>query len=89
MSSQNNLPSISTKAEMLDRLRNRPKPALSLEHRPLGGVTQEVHRKVSEENELRIAKLRSSLGDAKQRTETDHTFARLKGFPSAQFDRSR
>ena len=89
MASHNEPPSISTKAEMLARLRNRPKPVLSVEQRPLGDVTQHVHKKVSEENELRIAKLRNSLGDAKERTETDHTFARLKGFPSAQFDRYR
>ena len=89
MAYKNEPPSISTKAEMLARLRNRPKPVLSMEHRPLGDVTQDVHKKVSEENELRIAKLRNSLGDAKQRAESDHTFSRLRGFPSAQFDRSR
>ena len=80
---------IATKAEMLMRLRNRPKPSVSLDLQPKGAIAADAHRKLAAENEERIGLLKRSLGNAKTKAETHHTFARLGGYSKAQFDRSR
>ena len=81
--------SISTQAEMLMRLRNRAKPSASLDLRPTGATTADVHRKIATENDERIRLLKGSLESTKMKAETHHTFARLGGYSKAHFERSR
>ena len=89
MSAPNESPRIATQAELLMRLRKRDAPRASLELRPDGQTVASVHRKIADENEKRLRELKQSLDTARAKTETDHTFSRLEGFPSAQFDRVR
>ena len=89
MTAPSEQPSISTQSEMLMRLRNRPKPSASLDLRPAGTITADVHRKIAMENEERIQRLKRSLESAKMKAETHHTFARLSGYSKSQFERAR
>ncbi|WBQ11204.1 hypothetical protein L2D01_05330 [Hyphomonadaceae bacterium ML37] len=89
MSAPSEQASISTKSEMLMRLRTRPKPSASLDLRPAVAITADVHRKIAKENEERIQRLKRSLESARMKAETHHTFSRLGGYSKAQFERAR
>lgn len=80
---------ISTKAELLKRLRNRERPGLSVHLTPAGPVAQQIHKEGVCENERRIARLRNSLHKAHAAIELQHSFSRLDGYAVARFSKER
>lgn len=90
MSDPNNThPVISTKHELLMRLRERSAPdcAATLDLDSNLGV--DVRRKGEEERLLRIARLRGSLNSAHDRLDKQQAFARLGGYAKAGFEIKR
>lgn len=80
---------IKTQAELLARLRQRPTPTPQMHLTPGGSTTATVNREVHNSNEQRIAKLRESLGSAKEGLETDFALKPKEGQARADFGRSR
>lgn len=80
---------ITTKAELLQRLRERSKPQVQTQLTPNGPAVSETSKALLRENERRIALLRTSLHDAHDALETQHSFARLSGYAAARFSRTR
>lgn len=82
-------PSISTKHELLTRLREKSVPDCAATLDLDSGVGTDVRRKGEEEGLLRIARLRSSLDSAHDRLERHQAFARLGGYAKAWFSQER
>lgn len=82
-------PTISTKEELIQRLRHRRKPLVHAELTPTGETLREIARRNDGENERRIARLRNSLEDAGGNLDKQQSFARLGGFAAARFNRER
>ena len=80
---------IATKAELLQRLRERSRPQVHADLTPGGPAVLETSKTLLRENERRIALLRTSLHDAHDALETQHSFARLSGYAAARFSRTR
>ena len=86
---QDEKPTVSTKEELLRRLRNRSAPNRAATLEPQGGRGSEVKREIEKENRQRIAVLRNSLETAHSELEVNQTFARLGGFAKARFSNER
>lgn len=80
---------IATKAELLQLLRDRPKPQVHARLTPSGPELSESHKTLQRENERRIALLRTSLLNAHEVVEVQHSFARLFGYAKSHFKRDR
>ncbi len=80
---------IATKAELLQRLRNRPKPQVHARLTPSGPELSESYKTLQRENEHRIALLRTSLLNAHEVVEVQHSFSRLFGYAKSHFKRER
>lgn len=80
---------VSTKEELMRRLRERTKPTPTVTLEPDGSVAGDVRRHRDNEGRMRIAKLRSSLVAAQSEFQTQQTFARLGGYAKARFGRER
>lgn len=81
-------PAIATQAELLQRLRNRDKPHAERAPSPPGQAEHLAAERRSE-HERRIAELRNTLGDARHKVETQHSFARLSGHAKSSFKQER
>lgn len=86
---KNSSSAIATKSELLKRLRERTKLCAEAHLTPTGIDIQSIRKKSDRENDRRIAILRSSLGNAHDTFEVQHSFARLNGFAVAQFAKER
>ncbi|MEP2829671.1 MULTISPECIES: hypothetical protein [Alphaproteobacteria] len=82
-------PDIATRAEMLAKMRVRPRPAYEQHFIPSGYLTEQTHRSVQQAHERRIDHLRERLTDAKDRLETGFAIDPLHGTARTDFDRSR
>lgn len=82
-------PDIATRAEMLAKMRVRPRPAYEQHFIPNGYLTEQTHRSVRQAHERRIEHLRERLSDAKDRLETGFAIDPLHGKARTDFDRSR
>ena len=82
-------PTISTKEELLRRLRIRQTPSSTATLEPGGRLGKIAKRQTDEENRERISNLRNSLGAARRELEEQQVFARLSGFARAQFSNER
>lgn len=82
-------PDIATRAELDQRLVDRPAPAVAQHLTPSGWESAETERQVDNANENRIAELRSSLGDAHETLDTDMRLAQLRGQARTDFGHSR
>lgn len=80
---------IVTKAELLQRLRDRARPQAQTHLTPGGPAVSETSKTLLRENERRIALLKASLHDAHDALETQYSFARLSGYAAARFSRTR
>lgn len=80
---------IATKAELLQRLRDRSKPQVQSRLTPNGPSALESRKTLLRENERRIGVLRASLGSAHDAFEVQHSFATLDGYAKARFEKSR
>lgn len=80
---------IATKAELLQRLRDRHKPQAHSQLTPSGPDVQQSYKTLLAENERRIASLRASLHNAHDVLEVQHSFTRLDGFAVARFSKER
>lgn len=82
-------PAISTKEELLRRLREQRAPRCSAKLEPGISLTIDARREVDEENRKRIAVLRNTLDKASTEFETQQAFARLGGYSKSNFSKSR
>lgn len=82
-------PDIATRAEMLAKMRVRPRPAYEQHFIPNGYLTEQTHRSVQQAHERRIEHLRERLTDAKDRLETGFAIDPMHGKARTDFDRSR
>lgn len=82
-------PAISTKAELLQRLAERPKPSPHQALEPHDPQSVELRHLSAQSLEDRIAHLRGSLGDASARLQHHLAKARLSGYARAHFDHER
>jgi len=82
-------PTISTKEELLRRLREQRAPLSAAKLEPARGLAIDARRQVDEENRKRIATLRDRLGKAGTEVEAQQVFARLGGFAKSNFSQSR
>lgn len=87
--SEGAFPAISTKEELLQRLRYRHKPSVQARPQPSSLDVRDIANAVDHANERRIARLRKGLGQAHSRLEEQHSFARLGGFAASRFNRER
>jgi len=87
--SSNTHPAISTKEELLRRLRERPVPRSAATLEPGRGFSIEAKQRLDEDNRQRIAVLRSTLDQAHTELETQQVFARLGGYAKARFSNER
>ena len=81
--------SVTTRAELLQRLEQRPTPAPLMHHTPGGSVETATNRQVNADNENRIAHLQDRLQRARDDLERDHAFANVVGRARGDFERSR
>jgi hypothetical protein len=82
-------PAIATKAELLQRLAERPKPSPSQALEPKDSNSVEIKRLSAQSVEDRIAHLRGSLNGASERLKQEQAKARLSGYARAHFERER
>ncbi len=82
-------PTISTKAELLQRLSERPKPTLDRTCEPQDADSGELKRLMAQSNEDRIARLRASLDRSSATLLHDQAKSRLGGFARAHFEHER
>lgn len=82
-------PAVSTKAELLQRLAERPKPSPHHTLEPNDAESVELRTLAARSLEDRIAHLRGSLDGASERLQHDQAKARLGGFARAHFDYER
>ena len=81
-------PSVATKAELLQRLRERKGPeSVQAPTPPIG--SEHLLSEMRTENEKRIGELRKTLGSAHRNLETQHSFARLSGHAKSKFEQQR
>ena len=80
---------ITTKAELLKRLREHKNPCVQAHLKPDGPIALQVRKDVAIENDQRIAYLRYSLRGAHDVVELQHSFARLHGYTAARFSKER
>lgn len=76
-------PDIKTRAELLQRVHQRAKPAPQQHLRPPGLGTTVINRQVEAENEKRIATLRSSLYEKRLQLRRDLRLAKDRGAAAA------
>ena len=81
-------PAIATKAELLQRLRDRDRPQMVMSPSPPSQAEDMAAERCSE-HERRIANLRNSLTDAHKKIEAQHSFARLSGHVKSSFEREK
>jgi len=82
-------PAISTKEELLRRLRQRDVPNNIPTLEPGRELVVAVKRRSEEENLKRIAALKNSLDAAHTDFETQQVFSRLGGFAKSRFSNER
>jgi hypothetical protein len=82
-------PAVSTRAELLQRLAERPTPSAHQALEPKDADSAELRKLAARSLEDRIAHLRGSLSGASKRLQHDQAKARLGGFARAQFDHER
>jgi hypothetical protein len=82
-------PTISTKAELLQRLTVRPSPSPERICEPRDADAADLKRLSVLSNEERIARLRASLKRSSALLQHDQAQARLSGYARAQFERER
>lgn len=82
-------PAVSTKAELLQRLAERPKPSPHQALEPKDADSVELRTLAARSLEDRIAHLRGSLDGASERLQHDQAKARLEGYARAHFDDER
>ena len=82
-------PSIATSAELLARLRARPKPTTELQLTPQGWEAAEVRRNVNTLAENRIKFLETRLDRARQTFANYHAKALVKGKAKGDFERGK
>ena len=80
---------ISTLAELRQRVSQRATPSAEQHHTIGGTVETAVHREEARSSEARVAELRSTLGKAHEKVQTDHVFAAQKGRSRAHFNHER
>lgn len=82
-------PTPATRAELESLLTSRSRPR-SEQHLTIGGANeQSVHDRLNAQSENRITSIEQRLDKARRGLESDHTFARLSGHASVDFERSR
>lgn len=82
-------PSFLSKAERLQRCRERPVPRAE-PHLTIGGADEtETKRRLDQLREGRIGVLNTGLREAEIKTETDFAFASVKGRARVDFERER
>jgi hypothetical protein len=82
-------PAVSTKAELLQRLAERPKPSPHQVLEPNDADSIELRELSARSLEDRISHLRGSLDGASERLQHDQAKARLGGYARAHFDHER
>lgn len=82
-------PTISTKAELLQRLAERPAPSPERVCEPQDADSGELKRLMAQSNEDRIARLRASLDRSSASLQHDQAQARLRGYSRAHFEHER
>lgn len=82
-------PTISTKAELLQRLAERPAPSPERACEPKDADSTELKRLMAQSNEDRIARLRASLDRSSATLLHDQAKCRLGGFARAHFEHER
>lgn len=82
-------PSIQTRAELLDKLRNAPRPTPRPELTPHGEIADTVRREAFEDHAERLKTLRQTLGAAREGFETEFALKPKHGKARADFGRSR
>ena len=82
-------PTISTKAELLQRLGERPAPSPERVCEPRDADSSELKRLMAQSNEDRIARLRASLDRSSATLLHDQAKSRLGGFARAHFEHER
>lgn len=82
-------PTISTKAELLQRLAARPAPSPERICTPDNADAAELTRLMADSNEDRIARLRASLDRSSATLQHDQAQARLRGYSRAHFEHER
>ncbi len=80
---------ISTKAELLQRLADRPRPTPERVCEPQDADSSELKRLMAQSNEERIARLRASLNRSSATLLRDQAKSRLGGFARAHFKHER
>jgi hypothetical protein len=80
---------IKTKAELEQRKANRARPAPALQLTPASHRVVTMKTQTMQQNEDRIALLRSRLGEARTKAATGHRLAALKGKTRASFNRDQ
>lgn len=85
----NAYPAITTKEELLRRLREQRAPLSAAKLEPGRGLAIDARRQVDEENRKRIATLRDRLEKAATEVEAQQVFARLGGYAKSGFSQSR
>ncbi len=81
-------PTIKTRAELLQRLRDSPRPAPQPELLPRDELTTQIKREAFEGHTERIKELRETLGAAQEGFETDFALKPKHGKARADFGRS-
>ena len=82
-------PSVTTRAELDQRLAARPKPATAQHLTIDGWQNREVRRQVDTMAENRIAYLENRLSRAREGLIAGHRLAGIRGKPKKDFERSR
>lgn len=82
-------PTISTKAELLQRLAERPTPSPERACEPQDADSSELKCLMVQSNEERIARLRASLDRSSASLQHDQAQARLRGYSRAHFEHER
>jgi len=82
-------PTISTKAELLQRLALRPAPAPERAYTPDDADAAYLKSLSAQSNEERIARLRGSLDRSSASLQHDQAQSRLRGYSRAHFEHER
>ncbi|WOF72760.1 hypothetical protein QMT40_000382 [Parvibaculaceae bacterium PLY_AMNH_Bact1] len=82
-------PRIKTQAELLQRLRDTPKPTPEPSLQPRDDLMDTIRKQSFESHTTRIKELRQSLGAAREGFETDFALKPKAGHAKADFGRSR
>jgi hypothetical protein len=82
-------PTISTKAELLQRLAARPAPSPERTYSPDDADAAHLKTLSAQSNEERIARLRASLDRSSASLQHDQAQSRLSGYSRAHFEHER